>query len=298
MVDSSGPVQLGRWGMTLWTWPTTGTFAANRTSLLGNNSAAFGQVGVGVGGVRVFNPDVSLEEQFNLAGADFGSVSYDAQVVTFPVVIYGGTALEAHDEWRRIQAAVRSGHRRAALQMWDPSTSVQSSRWLTNMVYLGASDLPIVQDNQSWIVGNLQFATLGNPWWTPEPIAANEVSELVLMPDTSVHQLYITNPGDEEVLPSIQISAISADVQITLGGTDLAVTVREDKLVSGHGFVEFDRRKRDPEDDRMVTPGSLYFPLPPGESRLDCYYFNPAGGWSPAGNSYVQATFLPNYSTC
>lgn len=299
MADTSGPVVPGRWGVTLWTWPASGTFAADRTELIGNESSAFGQVGIDLEGVRMTRPDVSLADQYNLDGVDLTNVTYGGQIVTFPVVIYGGTALEAHVEWRRIQAAVQARERRAALQVWDPSTSVQDSRWLTELVFVDSSDAPIEHDNQSWLVGRMQFATLGSPFWTPEPVAANEVDELVVLADTSVHQLYVTNPGDVSVWPSFQISAIRADIQIQLGGTPKTVVITRDSLEpSGNGEIETDRRVRAPEDDSKVTAASVYFRLPPGESRLDINYFNPFGGWSPAGNSYVRATILPAWSTC
>lgn len=297
-MSTSGAVTLGSWGFTLYTWPTSGTFAADRVALVGNDSSSLAQVGIGVDGVRVFNPDVSLEDKFNLDGADLANVRYDPQVVTFPVVIHDCTPLEAHQEWRRIQAAVRSRHRRAALEVWDPSTSVQQSRWLTDMIFIGASDLPIEHDQQSHAVGRLQFATLGNPFWTAEPITANYVEESVVLADTSVHQLYVTNPGDEEVWPTLTIATIEADIQIDLFESGLSVVVQRSALTAlGNGTVDFDDRTRDPLDNK-VTAASLYFPLPPGESRLDINYFNPDGGWSPGGSSGVTVSFLPNYSTC
>jgi len=294
----SDAVQLGRWGATLWTWPETGTFAGDRAAMIGNNSGALGHIGIDIRGVRLSAPDVTLEEQYNLDGVDLGNITYGANVVTVPIVIKSATALDAHNEWRRILAAVSSRERRAALQIWDPSTSVQASRWLTELIFLDATDPPLENYQDRQIRARLQFATLGNPWWTPEPIAANDVSELEILTDSSVHQLYITNPGDVSVYPSFEISAIDADIQIQLGGTNRSIVVRGDKLTNGNGQIETDRRLRAPDDDQNVTAASVYFRLPAGESRIDINYFNPAGGWSPAGNSYVQATLLPSYSTC
>lgn len=294
-MSTSGATQPGHYGFTVYSYPATGTFAADRAAVIGNDSGAAAQVGSDFAGV--LTPAEARSYTTNpvlLDGIDYSRTLYRSQVITVPVVIYEQTAQAALLEWRRIVAAFGARHRRAALRATDPAASGQESRWLIELLFRDATPVPVQYDGQHWFTARIQFETIGSPFWTPEPIAANEITQNVTItaPGT-IHQIFLTNPGDQGAWPEIDVAGLNVNATVTVVNSATLETVTIIDVGSGNTGIHFDRRQRPATDDARVAPQSIYFEIPPSATtRLDVFVTEAV-----AGNSSVSAAFLPRYST-
>ncbi|MEM8650902.1 MAG: ATP-binding cassette domain-containing protein, partial [Pseudomonadota bacterium] len=91
-----------------------------------------------------------------------------------------------------------------------------------DLVLAGVTDVPLRDDYHRRYVGQLLLETDGQPFWTPEPITANETTQRVT-PTTSggVEQVFFTNPGDQGAWPRLDFNALPSDaaVSVTLAET-------------------------------------------------------------------------------
>ena len=290
-MSTSGAVAVSTFGSTVYSYPVSGTFAADRAAVIGNTSAAAAQVGANFGGILTPpTPRNYRTTPVLLDGTDYSRTTYGAKTVVVPVVIYETTAYAALVEWRRILAAFEPRYFRAAIEVTDPNSSGQAARWLTELILDDFTDIPLEHDSQNYYIARLIFQTNGQPFWTPEPVSGNYVSGSVSPTDGSVYQLNLTNPGSEGAWPIVHPAGFTADVSFTLAETGEQVDLSDSNNVD----FDFDRRQRDPDDDSKVTAASVYFQIPPGDSRIDIVVFN----GSPGGSATVTVKFLPRYLTC
>ena len=299
-MSTSGPIVAGRYGATLYTYPISGTFAADRAALIGNTSGADGQTGTNVLGALSFPPITNYRtNQVGLDGTDVDDTAYDEQTVVVPVVIYESDPYAALVEWRRIVAAVSPRHRRAALEVTDPNTIGQKARWLTRLVLDDVDEQPLRHDRFNFFVGRLVFVTDGEPWWTPDPGALGPgpyvgyVSNQVFPTDNAVNQLSLAYTGTEGGWPFIQWQdLLGCTISLTLAATGQQVDIVD--TGPGFGSFDFDRRTRDPATDSLVAPFSELFQIPPtNPSRVDVVI----GSGTPGGSARVTISVLPRFST-
>ena len=306
-MTTSGPVVAGRYASTLWTYPVSGTFEADRTRLIGNVSAADGQVGVNLGRVLSLPPVENLgSAPVGLDGVDYTDSVFDQQTVVVPVVIYQDTPWDALAEWRRIVGALSPAHRRAALEVTDPQNEALTDpnirfrrvRWLRRLVLSDMDDQPLQHDRQNYFVGRLVFVTDGEPWWTPD---VNDLGpgqtfgyvwDTVNPTDNSVYQMSIPYPGDQGAWPYVEwLGLAGRTISLTLAATGQQVDIVD--TLTGTAHFDFDRRTRDPATDKMIAPYSQLFQIPPtNPTRVDVVI----GGGTPSGAT-VRMICLPRYST-
>jgi len=291
----SGAVTAGRYGATLYSFPASGTLA-DRVAVLGNTSGVTSDFGADFDGLlQPSRPEHYSSRPVLIDGSDHSRTLYGPHTVTIPVIIFEDTPQAALLERRRILAAVEARYQRAALEVWDAAEAGQASRWLTEMVYVDASDLgTVIHDKQTWFDFRIQFETIGDPFWTPEPVAGNMVTgQIVPTSPGAVNQLFITNPGDQGAWPLIDVNGLNtnANVSITLG-SDPTKQVTIVDVGSGTDGIDFDQRKRPIADGTRVSAASIYFQIPPGDQRLDIIVTEAL-----AINSTVSVSLLPRYST-
>jgi hypothetical protein len=292
-MSTSGAVATSTYGFTLYQYPVSGTFAADRAPIIGNTSSAAAQIGSEFAGiVTPPTPQNYTTNPTILDGVDYTRTVYRSTVVTVPVVIYETTATAALIEWRRIVGAFEARYQRAALAVTDPAASGQATRWLTELVYRGSTDVPVVHDTQQWFLARLQFETVGTPFWTPEPGVGEVSITETITTSGAVEQFALTNPGDQGTWPTITVASLAADATVTLTLAETGETVTIVDVGTGNTGVDFDRRKRSASDDGRVSAASVFYRIPPGSSRVDVVVTGAV-----TGSSTVTVSYLPQYST-
>ena len=293
-MTTSGAVTAGKYATTIWAYPTSGAFATDRVAILGATSAASAQVGDNFEGILT-PPRSSVSRTSRLLGdgSDHSRTRYRSKTVVVPVVIYESDPMVALAEWRRVVAAFDTEYQRVAVEVWDPNTTGQASRWLTRCVFEDADTVPLRDETHNWFNANLLLETDGQPFWTPEPITANEITGRIV-PTTSgaIEQLFITNPGRGS-WPRIEFNALPAfaTVSIVLAGPLDRVDI-VNLPANGTYTIDFDMRLRPLTDATVMAPTSEFFQIPPGDSRLDISATGAFGG-----NTWIDVSFLPRYAT-
>lgn len=292
-MTTSGPVAAGRYGVTLYQYPATGSFYADRSAIIGNTSSAVGQIGTNIDGLLTpVAPRHYRTRPVLLDGADYIRTEYGANRIVVPVVVYADSRHEALVEWRRVIAAFEPRYNRAAIEVTDPNTTGQESRWLTELILDDVSDVLLEHDAKDIYVGRMGFSTIGDPFWTPEPIA-NEETETQVMAATETPQAFVTsNPGTHGAWPMVSVSGLHTDAAVSLTLASTGETVQITDVGTGSTGIDFDRRRRSRADDTRVSVASVYFRIPPGNDQVNVFVTEAV-----TGASTVTLSYLPRYAT-